>query len=103
MAIHVAGNKKTYLACYVKNPIFSPHLNRIWNFYDRLFIKVSDNKFHEKPSGRSCTDTCEQMDRRKDGHEMPIGAFRDYVHAPEKTKYHPRFQNGLHEYICNKF
>jgi len=59
MAIHAAGNKETYLARYVKHPIFSPHLNRIWNFYDRFFIKTSDNKFHEKPSSGRCNYTCE--------------------------------------------
>ena len=40
---------------------------------------------------------------RRTATTMAIGAFRDYAHAPEKTKYHPRFQDGLHEYICKKF
>jgi hypothetical protein len=34
---------------------------------------------------------------------MAIGAFRDYAHAPKKTTFHRRFENGLHEYIYNKF
>jgi len=42
----------------VKCPILFAHLNEIWVFLDRFFIKVPKIKFHGNPSSENRADTC---------------------------------------------
>jgi hypothetical protein len=83
---------ETHLCLHVRCPVFFPILTKL-GVSRKIFIKVSNTKFHENPFGGSRPEICRETDKQTEGHDEINGRFSRFM----RPRLPCSIENGINE------